>query len=81
MQIENFYRVFAPGIPHGPSISGLFSSRDIEADRKRISEHFPGLDFRIEEVDRCGASLVETPRRMFADREERNAAASAMLRA
>lgn len=81
MQIERHYRVFAPGIPQFPTMSGLFISRDTERDRKKISEHFPSLDFRIEEVNSHGASLAETPRKLFANREARIAAASAMLRA
>lgn len=81
MQIGNHYRVFAPGLPHLPTISGLFVSHDITEDRDKISKQFPGLDFRIEEVNRCGASLTETPHRRFANREVRIAAALAMMRA
>jgi len=59
----------------------VFSSHDIAEDRKNMSECFPGLDFRIEEVNYRGASIAETPRKLFASREERIAAALAMLKA
>lgn len=81
MQSRDHFRVFAPGIPHLPTISGLFISRDVATDRDNISKQFPGVDFRIETVNWCGASLTETPRRLFASRGERIAAALTMLRA
>jgi len=80
MQIENHYRVFAPGFLHIPTISGSFISRDVAADRDIISKQFPGVDFRIEEVNRCRASVTMTPGRLFANREARIAVAFAMLR-
>jgi hypothetical protein len=55
MQIENPHRVFAPGIPHVPTISKLFTSRELADEYKAdLLGRFPRADIRVEKANAEG---------------------------
>jgi hypothetical protein len=51
---ENYYRVFAPGVPNYGDVSERLSEADAQSRRREILMAYPAATVRIEKTDESG---------------------------
>ncbi len=51
---QNYYRVFAPGVPNYRDVSERLSEADAQSRRREILMAYPAATVRIEKTDESG---------------------------